>query len=96
MRLGTRLLLPLLATVTVVMSAFATWAVRQRESTLTEQTEREAHAHALALGLAIEAALREPTPKGIQEIIDRISRERSISGVLVYDGDGSIQVGPLP
>lgn len=78
------------------MVAFAAWAVRQWESTLTEQTERETHAHALALGLAVEAALREPTPKGVQETIDRISRERSIYGVLIYDGDGAIQYASDP
>jgi signal transduction histidine kinase len=96
MRLSTRLLLPLLATVALVMTAFAAWAVRQRESTLTEQAERETHAYALALGLALESAYRYPTPIGIQEIIDRISRERTIYGVLVYGNDGSIQYGSDP
>jgi signal transduction histidine kinase len=96
MRLSTRLLLPLLATVALVMTAFAAWAVRQRESTLTEQAERETHAYALALGLALESAYRYPTPIGIQEIIDRISRERTIYGVLVYGNDGSIQYASDP
>jgi signal transduction histidine kinase len=96
MRLSTRLLLPLLATVAIVMTAFATWAVRQRESTLTEQAERETHAYALAIGLAVESAFRAPTPTGIQEIIDRISRERTIYGVLVYGSDGAIQYASDP
>ncbi|NLG60924.1 MAG: hypothetical protein GX539_01670, partial [Candidatus Cloacimonetes bacterium] len=58
MRLGTRLLLPLLATVVAVM-AFATWqSQRQREKTLTEEARRETNAYAVALGLALEAAAR--------------------------------------
>lgn len=96
MRLSTRLLLPLLATVAVVMTAFATWAVRQRETTLAEQSQRETHAYALALGLAIESAYRDPAPKNIQEIIDRISRERTIYGVLVYGVDGTLEYASDP
>jgi len=96
MKLSTRLLLPLLATVATVMTAFAVWAVRQRALTLTGQAERETQAYALALGLAIEFAYRDPTPKGIQEIIDRVSRERTIYGVLVYDADGSVQYASEP
>jgi len=90
MKLSTRLLLPLLAAVALVMTGFAAWAVRQREDTLTEQSRRETNAYAVALGLAIESAYRDPTPKDIQEFIDRISRERTIYGVLVYGRDGGL------
>ena len=90
MKLSTRLLLPLLAAVALVMTGFAAWAVRQRENTLTEQSRRETNAYAVALGLAIESAYRDPTPKDIQEFIDRISRERTIYGVLVYDRDAEL------
>lgn len=90
MRLSTRLLLPLLATVAIVMTVFATWAVWQREQTLTEQTRRETQAYAVALGLSIETAFRDERPGDIQEIIDRISRERTIYGVLVYGRDASM------
>jgi signal transduction histidine kinase len=90
MKLSTRLLLPLLAAVTVVMSAFTVWAVQQREATLIAEARREAHAYAVALGLAMESAFREPYLKDVQEIIDRLSRERTIYGVLVYDVDGRV------
>jgi signal transduction histidine kinase len=89
-RLSTRLLLPLLATVAIVMTVFATWAVWQREQTLTEESRRETQAYAVALGLAIEAAFRDERSGDIQEIIDRISRERTIYGVLVYGADAAL------
>ncbi len=96
MRLRTRLLLPLLAAVAIVMTVFATWAVGQRETTLTEQSSREVNAYAIALGLAIEPAFRGPTPGDVQAIIDAISRERTIYGVLVYGDDGHMMFASDP
>lgn len=85
MRLGTRLLLPLLATVVAVM-ALATWrSQQQRETTLTEEARRETNAYAVALGLALEAAARSGSEPEMQAIIDRISQEPTIYGVVVYD-----------
>jgi len=84
-RLGTRLLLPLLATVVAVM-AFGTWqSQRQREKTLTEEARRETNAYAVALGLALEAAARSGSDPEMQAIIDRITQEPTIYGVVVYD-----------
>jgi signal transduction histidine kinase len=90
MRLGTRLLLPLLGAVAAVMTIYAVWAVRQREVTLTAEAHRETHAYAIALGLAMESAFRDPYLRDVQEIIDRLSRERTIYGVLVYDFEGDV------
>lgn len=91
MRLSTRLLLPLLAAVAVVMSMYAVWAVWQREATLTAEARRETRAYAFALGLAIELAYRDAYLTDVQEIIDRLSRERSIYGVFIYDLDNSVR-----
>ncbi|MCI0434175.1 MAG: HAMP domain-containing protein, partial [Gemmatimonadetes bacterium] len=88
MKLSTRLLLPFIATVVFVMTMFAVWAIRQRERTLTEESRRETHAHAVALGLAIDAAFRSGAPDDVQDIIDRLSQERTVYGVLVYGGNG--------
>lgn len=87
MKLSTRLLLPFFATVVAVMTAFAVWATRQRERTLTEESQRETRAHAVALGLAIDAAFRSPSPDDVQDVIDRISQERTVFGVFVYGPD---------
>jgi sensor histidine kinase regulating citrate/malate metabolism len=84
MRLGTRLLLPLVAVMTLVMLLFAVWSVRQRERIVRTEAQREAMAYAVALGLALEAAYRDPIRTDVQEIIDRIGREETIHGVLIY------------
>jgi two-component system, NtrC family, sensor kinase len=105
MRLTTRLLLPLLATVGVVMLLFALWALRQREASITEHAQRVTNAYAIALGLALEAGLRAGSDDEVQQAIDRISREPAIFGVIVYGPDtgvlftsqpvGDIEMAPL-
>ena len=85
MRLGTRLLLPLLATVVAVMALSGWWSQRQRELTLTEEARRETNAYAVALGIALDAAARTGSRADLQPIIDRLSREPTIYGVVVYD-----------
>src|SRR5688572_2027112 len=87
MRITTRLLLPLLATVALVMLLFALWSLRQREQILTEHLRRETNAYATALGIALEAALRAGSSQDVQEAIDRISNEPTIYGVIVYGAD---------
>jgi C4-dicarboxylate-specific signal transduction histidine kinase len=88
MKLSTRLLLPLLAAVTGVMLVYALLAARQREATLTEQARNEARASSVPLGLALESAFRSVGRRDVQEIIDRLSRESTIYGVLIYGEDG--------
>jgi signal transduction histidine kinase len=97
MRLSTRLLLPLIATVVTVMTAYAAWSLRQRETTLASQDRRETRAYATALGLALEAAFRDPERRDVQETIDRISLEPNIYGVAVYSPEGEVLylAGPL-
>lgn len=97
MRLSTRLLLPLVATVVTVMTAYAAWSLRQRETTLASQDRRETRAYATALGVALEGAFRDPERRDVQETIDRISREPNIYGVAVYGPTGELLYlsGPL-
>lgn len=105
MRLTTRLLLPLLATVAAVMLLFALWALRQREASMTSEAQRVTNAYATALGLALEAAFRAGATEDVQAAIDRISNEPTIFGVIVYSTEehvlftsqpvGTIETGPL-
>jgi two-component system, NtrC family, sensor kinase len=105
MRLTTRLLLPLLATVAVVMLLFAIWALRQREASMTSEAQRVTHAYATALSLALEASFHAGATADVQEAIDRISNEPTIFGVIIYDPDtrvmftsqpvGTIDTGPV-
>lgn len=85
MRLGTRLLLPLLVTVGAVMALGAWWSQRQREVTMMAEARQETNAYAVALGLALEAAARSGSDEDLQRLIDRISQEPTIYGVVVYD-----------
>jgi len=66
------------------MSLFAAWALRQRQATLVAEARNETWAYATALGLALEGAFRDPELSDVQEIIDRISQQPKIYGVLVY------------
>lgn len=91
MKLSTRLLLPLVGAVMVVMTVFAVWAQRQRETTMIAEARREAEAYATALGLALEGAFRDPELAQVQELIDRLSRERTIYAILIYDLDGTVR-----
>lgn len=90
MRLSTRLLLPLLATVVVVMIGYGIWAQVQREDTLVAESEREIRAYATTLALAVERALPDPGLGDVQDIIDRLTREPTVYGVLVYDTSGAV------
>jgi two-component system, NtrC family, sensor kinase len=90
MRLTTRLLLPLLTTVALVMLLFALWALRQREASTTNEAQRVTAAYATALALGLEAAFRAGSADDVQAAIDRISREPTIFGVIVYGADTGV------
>jgi signal transduction histidine kinase len=74
--------------VSLVMTLAATWSLVERQRTQTAQGRRETRAYALALRLALEPAFRDPDRSRVQQIIDRISHEPKIYGVLVYDARG--------
>lgn len=77
MKLTTRLLLPLLATVVLVMVAYGWWAHVQREANVIAESRREALAHTTALGMGVERAPRRPELGDVQQIIGEISRQGS-------------------
>lgn len=87
MKLSTRILLPILATVALVMPLYAAWSLRHRERIMVAEARRETQAYAVALEFAIESAFRDPRRADVQGIIDRISREPTIYGVFVYGPD---------
>src|SRR5687768_8410792 len=107
MRLTTRLLLPLLATVTAVMLLFTLRTLREREISTTEAEQRITEAYAKALALGLEAAFRAGSDVDVQVVIDRVRSvsEGRVFGVIVYGPDtrvlfssesfGDIQTGPL-
>ncbi len=92
--LSVRLLVPLVLAVGGVMAAFAAWALLQRERTLVADARRETQAFGTALGLAFEAAFADPDRAAVPEIVERISRQPSVHGVVVYDLTGRPLAGP--
>lgn len=90
MRLGSRLLLPLLAVVTLVMVLAGAWALAQRTRVLVAETRRETRAFAVALGLSMEQAFRDPDLTDVQQMIDRLGREPMIYGIVVYGRRGQV------
>lgn len=87
-KLSSRLLLPLLVAVAAVMTLSAGWSLVERQRTLVAEGRRETRAFAVALGLALEPAFRNRDRTDVQQIIDQISREPKVYGVLVYDAAG--------
>jgi two-component system NtrC family sensor kinase len=86
--LGTRLLLPLLPTVALIMVVYALWALDEREDTLAVETRQETQAYATALALAFEYALRDVKHEKVQEILNQVSQAPTVYGVIVYDSTG--------
>ena len=86
MKLGTKLILSLVATLIMIMSVHGYWSIQQdRENTL-----REMRVGMIGLSRSIQAALRyiysnERDINATQRFIDNIGRSGNIHGVIVYD-----------
>jgi two-component system, NtrC family, sensor kinase len=96
LKLGTRLLMPLLPTATLIMSVYAAWALVEREETLAPEARRETEAYATALALAFDYALRDVSHQSVQEIINQVSRAPTVYGILVYDSAGHLTLASDP
>jgi len=71
------------------MVGFAVWALREREHIVVPAAQQEARAYAIALGLALDDALRDVSSAQVQDIINQVSREPSVYGIIVYDSTGT-------
>lgn len=92
MKLSTRLLLTLLPTVAAVMLLYALWGMHQRERALTRLAESETRAYAAAVGVAFENAFQDLDFEDVQDLLDEVSREPRVHGILIYGADGSARV----
>jgi len=86
MRLGTKLILSLVATLIVTMSIHGYWSIQQDRENLV----REMRVGMMGLSRSIQAALaymygEERDLKATQQFIDSIGRSGNIHGVVVYD-----------
>ncbi|MEP7324929.1 MAG: ATP-binding protein [Gemmatimonadota bacterium] len=88
MRITTRLLLLLLPTVVVVMMLYVFIALRERERTQIPKAELETRAYATALSLALGDAYPDLGHANVQTVINQVSLDPRVFGIIVYGPDG--------
>lgn len=92
MRISTRLLLPLISLLTIVMLLVGAWLVRARERRLISESVSETRAYATALAIALENIRTDD----LDRIIQRVSAEPRIYGLLLYDAEGRVLAAAAP
>jgi MFS superfamily sulfate permease-like transporter len=90
MKTSARLILILTIAVGVVMSAGGYFILRQREKALEEAMRSEVRAHAITLRIALERLYRVGKQTDAQELIDRMSDNQRIYGVVLFSNDGQV------
>src|SRR5919108_6300526 len=90
MKTSARLILILTIAVGVLMSAGGYFILRQREKALEEAMRSEVHAHAITLRIALERLYRVGKQTDAQELIDRMSDNQRIYGVVLFSNDGQV------
>ncbi|MBI1763797.1 MAG: HAMP domain-containing protein [Acidobacteria bacterium] len=89
MRTSTRLILILTVLVGLIMAAGGYYRLRQRETFLQRMLQNEMHAQALTLQIALENVFRAGRPQEAQLLIDSLSQNPKVFGVLVFDETGT-------
>jgi two-component system, NtrC family, sensor kinase len=92
MKTSARLILILTIAVGVLMSAGGYFILRQRGKALEEAMRSEVRAHAVTLQIALERLYRLGKPTDAQELIDRMSENRRIYGVVLFSNDGQVSM----
>ncbi|MBI3621835.1 MAG: trehalose-6-phosphate synthase [Nitrospirae bacterium] len=87
MRITFRLIFSLVVTVTVVVTLFAFFQVRQEKARLSEELERRAGILAESLQETVEPLLEKRSASNLQRIVDKFGNRERLSGVAVYDAN---------
>lgn len=90
MNTGTRLIVVLTLMVGVVMAAAGFFFVRQREANLETAMRREVRAHAFTLQIALEDHYQAGRTAEAQSLIDRLSDNTNVYGVVLFDEAGHV------
>jgi two-component system NtrC family sensor kinase len=90
MSTSTRLILILTVVVGVVMGAAGYLLVRRQESTLMAHRRNEVLAHAITLQIALDNDFRVGRTEDAKVLIDRLSENPKIEGVILYDENGDV------
>lgn len=92
MRLRLRLLLAFVPAVLLVMAAFGAWQVRESVTRLDKELQGQTISYARALALAFaETELRSIDSTSAQRLLDRVSADPLVFGVIVYDVQGTVR-----
>lgn len=97
MRTSTRLILILTVLVGLIMAAGGYYRLRQREVSLKRAVRNEMRAQALTLQIALENAYHAGRTHEAQQLIESLSQNPKVYGVLIFDetGKGIMASGSL-
>jgi signal transduction histidine kinase len=90
MKTSSRLIFILTVVAGVVMIVGGYFMLRQREKALEQAIRDEARAHAVTLQIALERLYRLGKQAAAQEMIDRMSDNQRIYGVVLFSNDGRV------
>jgi trehalose 6-phosphate synthase len=90
MRITLRLILSLILGITLVASVFTYLQVHQERRQLQEETQRKAKILAESLQESVEPLLGTSSEKKLQRIVDRFGNRERLSGIAVYEADGTL------
>jgi two-component system, NtrC family, sensor kinase len=90
MKTSSRLILILTIVTGIVMIIGGYFMLRQREKALEQAMRNEARAHAVTLQIALERLYRLGKQAAAQELIDRMSDNQRIYGVVLFSNDGQV------
>ena len=96
MKTSSRLILTLTLVVGLVMTVWGYFILRQRERGLEQAMRNEVRAHAVTLQIALERLYRLDRQKEAQELIDRMSGNQRVYGVVLFASDGEVSMVSNP
>ncbi|MBO0797197.1 MAG: HAMP domain-containing protein [Blastocatellia bacterium] len=96
MKTSTRLIVILAVIVGAVMTVGGYFILRQREAALESAMRHEVHAHALTLQIALEDLYRSGRRQEAQELIDSLSENPRVYGVVLFSPDGRVAMVSNP
>jgi hypothetical protein len=94
--MSARLILPLTVMAGAVMLAAGYFILRQREAALQTAMHNEVRAHALTLQIALEDHYRAGRTAEAQQLIDGLSENPKVYGVLLFDAEGRVAMVSNP
>src|SRR5581483_10016367 len=92
MKTSTKLILLLTVMVGVVMAIGGYFILRQREVVLEKAMHNEVRAHAHTLQIALEGLYQADRTEEAQQLINSLSRNPRVYGVLLFDADGKVEM----